>query len=331
MKADLMTRANDKQALERAKRQQRLRRLTGQAISDYRMIEEGDRVMVCLSGGKDSYALLDMMILLRKSAPISFDLIAVNLDQKQPGFPEDVLPTYMSEKGVPFYVIERDTFSTVKRVVPEGKTTCALCSRLRRGTLYGFAEANGVTKIALGHHRDDILETLFLNLFFGSKLKTMPPKLVSDDGRYVVIRPLAYCKEADLAKFAVDRNYPIIPCNLCGSQPNLKRTEIKAMISNWENQYPGRVDNLFRGLQNVVPSHLMDNTLNTFDSPSPEELLTYRRDNPLNNNTSEIQELLAEAELNPWVHVPNARNYPIELNGYGNNGHKPQGLNKGRD
>ena len=303
-----MTRANDKHALERAKRQQRLRRLTGQAISDYRMIEEGDRVMVCLSGGKDSYALLDMMILLRKSAPISFDLIAVNLDQKQPGFPEDVLPTYMSEKGVPFYVIERDTFSTVKRVVPEGKTTCALCSRLRRGTLYGFAEANDVTKIALGHHRDDILETLFLNLFFGSKLKTMPPKLVSDDSRYVVIRPLAYCKEADLAKYAVDRNYPIIPCNLCGSQPNLKRAEIKAMISDWENQYPGRVDNLFRGLQNVVPSHLMDNTLNTFDSPSPEELLTYRRDNPLNINTSEIQELLAEAELNPWLHVPNAGN-----------------------
>jgi tRNA 2-thiocytidine biosynthesis protein TtcA len=308
VKVDLMTRANDKYALERAKRQQRLRRLTGQAISDYRMIEEGDRVMVCLSGGKDSYALLDMMILLRKSAPISFDLIAVNLDQKQPGFPEDVLPIYMSEKGVPFYVIERDTFSTVKRVVPEGKTTCALCSRLRRGTLYGFAEANGVTKIALGHHRDDILETLFLNLFFGSKLKTMPPKLVSDDSRYVVIRPLAYCKEADLAKFAVDRNYPIIPCNLCGSQPNLKRAEIKAMISDWENQYPGRVDNLFRGLQNVVPSHLMDNTLNTFDSPSPEELLTYRRDNPLNINTSEMQELLAEVELNPWVHVPNAGN-----------------------
>ena len=301
-----MTRANVKHALERAKRQQRLRRLTGQAISDYRMIEEGDRVMVCFSGGKDSYALLDMMIQLHKSAPISFDPIAVNLDQKQPGFPEDVLPAYMSEKGVPFYVIERDTFSTVKRVVPEGKTTCALCSRLRRGTLYGFAEANDVTKIALGHHRDDILETLFLNLFFGSKLKTMPPKLVSDNSRYVVIRPLAYCKEANLAKFAVDRNYPIIPCNLCGPQPNLKRAEIKAMISDWENQYPGRVDNLFRGLQNVVPSHLMDNTLNAFDSPSPEKLLTYRRDNPLNSDTSEIQELLVEAELNPWVHLPNA-------------------------
>ena len=324
-----MTRANDKQRLERARRQQRLRRLVGQAISDYRLIEEGDKVMVCLSGGKDSYALLDMLILLRKSAPISFDLIAVNLDQKQPGFPEDVLPTYMSEKDVPFYVIERDTFSTVKRLVPEGKTTCALCSRLRRGTLYGFAEANGVTKIALGHHRDDILETLFLNLFFGSKLKTMPPKLVSDDSRYVVIRPLAYCKEADLAQFAVDQNYPIIPCNLCGSQPNLKRSEIKAMISDWEKQYPGRVDNLFRGLQNVVPSHLMDNKLNSFDSPNPEELLTYRRDNPLNSDASEIQELLAEAELNPWVQSSNAGSQPAELNGYSDNSQKPLGRNKG--
>ncbi|MEG3593109.1 MAG: tRNA 2-thiocytidine(32) synthetase TtcA [Pseudomonadota bacterium] len=324
-----MTRANDKQGLERAKRQQRLRRLVGQAISDYRMIEEGDKVMVCLSGGKDSYALLDMLILLRKSAPISFDLIAVNLDQKQPGFPEDVLPTYMSEKDVPFYVIERDTFSTVKRLVPEGKTTCALCSRLRRGTLYGFAEANGVTKIALGHHRDDILETLFLNLFFGSKLKTMPPKLVSDDSRYVVIRPLAYCKEADLAQFAVDRNYPIIPCNLCGSQPNLKRSEIKAMISDWEKQYPGRVDNLFRGLQNVVPSHLMDNKLNSFDSPNPEELLTYRRDNPLNSDASEIQELLAEAELNPWVQMPNVGPQLLELKNYSSNSQKPLGSSKG--
>jgi tRNA 2-thiocytidine biosynthesis protein TtcA len=295
-----MTRSNDQKAFERAKRQQRLRRLTGQAIGDYRMIEEGDKVMVCLSGGKDSYALLDMLISLRKSAPVSFDLIAVNLDQKQPGFPEHVLPDYMATKEVPFYVIERDTYSTVKRVVPEGKTTCALCSRLRRGTLYGFAEANGVTKIALGHHRDDIVETLFLNLFFGSKMKTMPPKLVSDDGRYVVIRPLAYCKESDLAQFAEDQSYPIIPCNLCGSQPNLKRAEIKAMIADWEKRYPGRVENLFRGLQNVVPSHLMDTELHPFDSPSPDDLLTYRRDNPL-DDASEIREALADAELNPWV------------------------------
>ncbi|MEL0223004.1 MAG: tRNA 2-thiocytidine(32) synthetase TtcA [Gammaproteobacteria bacterium] len=297
-----MTRSHDSKAFERAKRQQRLRRLTGQAIGDYRMIEEGDKVMVCLSGGKDSYALLDMLISLRKSAPVSFDLIAVNLDQKQPGFPEHVLPDYMATKDIPFYVIERDTYSTVKRVVPEGKTTCALCSRLRRGTLYGFAEANGVTKIALGHHRDDIVETLFLNLFFGSKMKTMPPKLVSDDGRYVVIRPLAYCKESDLAQFAEDQSYPIIPCNLCGSQPNLKRAEIKAMIADWEKRYPGRVENLFRGLQNVVPSHLMDTELHPFDSPSPDDLLTYRRDNPL-DDASEIREALAEAELNPWVEV----------------------------
>ena len=266
------------------------------------MIEEGDKVMVCLSGGKDSYALLDMLISLRKSAPVSFDLIAVNLDQKQPGFPEHVLPDYMATKDIPFYVIERDTYSTVKRVVPEGKTTCALCSRLRRGTLYGFAEANGVTKIALGHHRDDIVETLFLNLFFGSKMKTMPPKLISDDGRYVVIRPLAYCKESDLAQFAEDQSYPIIPCNLCGSQPNLKRAEIKAMIADWEKRYPGRVENLFRGLQNVVPSHLMDTELHSFDSPSPDDLLNYRRDNPL-DDASEIREALAEAELNPWVEV----------------------------
>jgi tRNA 2-thiocytidine biosynthesis protein TtcA len=297
-----MTRSHDLKAFERAKRQQRLRRLTGQAIGDYRMIEEGDKVMVCLSGGKDSYALLDMLISLRKSAPVSFDLIAVNLDQKQPGFPEHVLPDYMATKDIPFYVIERDTYSTVKRVVPEGKTTCALCSRLRRGTLYGFAEANGVTKIALGHHRDDIVETLFLNLFFGSKMKTMPPKLVSDDGRYVVIRPLAYCKESDLAQFAEDQSYPIIPCNLCGSQPNLKRAEIKAMIADWEKRYPGRVENLFRGLQNVVPSHLMDTELHPFDSPNPDDLLTYRRDNPL-DDASEIREALAEAELNPWVEV----------------------------
>ena len=264
------------------------------------MIEEGDKVMVCLSGGKDSYTLLDMLISLRKSAPVSFDLIAVNLDQKQPGFPKHVLPDYMATKEIPFYVIERDTYSTVKRVVPDGKTTCALCSRLRRGPLYGFAEANGVTKIALGHHRDDIVETLFLHLFFGSKMKAMPPKLVSDDGRYVVIRPLAYCKESDLAQFAEDQSYPIIPCNLCGSQPNLKRAEIKAMIADWEKRYPGRVENLFRGLQNVVPSHLMDTELHSFDSPSPDDLLIYRRDNLL-VAASEIRDAVAEAELNPWV------------------------------
>ena len=308
-----MTRSRDQQAFERAKRQQRVRRLTGQAIGDYRMIEEGDKIMVCLSGGKDSYTLLDMLISLRKSAPVSFDLIAVNLDQKQPGFPEHVLPRYMAMKAIPFHVIERDTYSIVKRIVPEGKTTCSLCSRLRRGTLYGFAEANGVTKIALGHHRDDIVETFFLNLFFGSKMKTMPPKLVSDDGRYVVIRPLAYCKESDLSQFAQDQGYPIIPCNLCGSQPNLKRAEIKAMLADWEKRYPGRVDNLFRGLRNIVPSHLMDAELYPFDSPSPNELLDYRSENPL-DEASEIREALAEAELNPWVEVRPDTDQMVQIN-----------------
>ncbi|CAI8288259.1 MAG: tRNA 2-thiocytidine biosynthesis protein TtcA [Gammaproteobacteria bacterium] len=263
------------------------------------MIEEGDKVMVCLSGGKDSYALLDVLISLKKSAPVSFDLIAVNLDQKQPGFPEHVLPEYMATKDIPFYVIERDTYSTVRRVVPEGKTTCSLCSRLRRGTLYGFAEANAVTKIALGHHRDDIVETLFLNLFFGSKMKAMAPKLVSDDGRYVVIRPLAYCKESDLAQFATDQRYPIIPCNLCGSQQNLKRTEIKAMIADWDKRYPGRVENLFRGLQNIVPSHLMDKELHSFESPGPDVLLAYRAENPM-DGAYEISETSVKAELNLW-------------------------------
>ncbi|RZO75163.1 MAG: tRNA 2-thiocytidine(32) synthetase TtcA [Litorivicinaceae bacterium] len=294
-----MARSNDQQAFQRAKRQQRLRRLTGQAIGDYQMIEEGDKVMVCLSGGKDSYALLDVLISLKKSAPVSFDLIAVNLDQKQPGFPEHVLPEYMATKDIPFYVIERDTYSTVRRVVPEGKTTCSLCSRLRRGTLYGFAEANAVTKIALGHHRDDIVETLFLNLFFGSKMKAMAPKLVSDDGRYVVIRPLAYCKESDLAQFATDQRYPIIPCNLCGSQQNLKRTEIKAMIADWDKRYPGRVENLFRGLQNIVPSHLMDKELHSFESPGPDVLLAYRAENPM-DGAYEISETSVKAELNLW-------------------------------
>ena len=263
------------------------------------MIEEGDKVMVCLSGGKDSYALLDMLMSLKKSAPVSFDLIAVNLDQKQPGFPEHVLPEYMATKDIPFYVIERDTYSTVRRVVPDGKTTCSLCSRLRRGTLYGFAEANAVTKIALGHHRDDIVETLFLNLFFGSKMKAMPPKLVSDDGRYVVIRPLAYCKESDLARFATDQLYPIIPCNLCGSQRNLKRAEIKAMIADWDKRYPGRVENLFRGLQNIVPSHLMDKELHPFESPGPDVLLAYRAENPM-GSSDEISETSVKAEQNLW-------------------------------
>lgn len=295
-----MTRSHDSTAFRRGKRQQRLRRLVGEAIADYQMIEDGDKVMVCLSGGKDSYTLLDILVSLRQAAPIQFELIAVNLDQKQPGFPAEVLPKFMQTQypEIPFYVIERDTYSTVKRLVPEGKTTCSLCSRLRRGTLYGFAEAHRVTKIALGHHRDDILETLFLNLFFGGKLKSMPAKLVSDDQRHVVIRPLAYCREADLEAYATERAFPIIPCNLCGSQPNLKRAEIKAMLVDWQHRFPGRVENLFRGLQQVVPSHLLDTALHGFVSPSPDTLLAYREAHPLDREALDAER--AEVELNPW-------------------------------
>ncbi len=246
------------------KLRKRLRRNVGNAIVDFNMIEEGDRVMVCVSGGKDSYAMLDVLMHLRDSAPINFELIAVNLDQKQPGFPEEVLPAYLEAKGVPFYILERDTYSVVKSVIPEGKTTCGLCSRLRRGTLYGFAEQIGAHKIALGHHRDDIVETLFLNMFFGGKLKAMPPKLLSDDGRNVVIRPMAYCKERDLARYAEAMAFPIIPCNLCGSQDNLQRVEIKRMLGEWERQYPGRVETIFKAISNVSPSQLADQKLFNF-------------------------------------------------------------------
>jgi tRNA 2-thiocytidine biosynthesis protein TtcA len=245
------------------KLQKRLRREMGQAIADFNMIEEGDKVMVCLSGGKDSYAMLDILLNLQKSAPISFELVAVNLDQKQPGFPEHILPAYLEALGVPFHIVERDTYSIVKSVVPEGKTTCGLCSRLRRGTLYGFAEEIGATKIALGHHRDDILETLFLNMFYGGKLKTMPPKLVSDDGKNMVIRPLAYAREKDIEAYAELKEFPIIPCNLCGSQENLQRQVIKEMLQAWDKSHPGRIETMFRSLQNVVPSHLAD--VNLFD------------------------------------------------------------------
>jgi tRNA 2-thiocytidine biosynthesis protein TtcA len=248
------------------KLQKRLRRLVGQAIDDFNMIEKGDRVMVCLSGGKDSYGLLDILLNLKRHAPIEFDLIAVNLDQKQPGFPEHILPQYLESLNIPYHIVERDTFSVVKRVVPEGKTTCSLCSRLRRGILYGTAEALKVTKIALGHHRDDILETLFLNLFYGGTLKGMPPKLRSDDGKHIVIRPLAYCREKDLATYAKLKAFPIIPCNLCGSQPNLQRQAIKAMMQAWDKQFPGRLETMFRALQNVKPSHLADPALYDFKS-----------------------------------------------------------------
>ena len=238
--------------------QARLRGLVGKAIEDFRMIEEGDRVMVCLSGGKDSYTMLDMLLSLQRSAPVKFELIAVNLDQKQPGFPEHVLPDYLTVLGVPFRIIEQDTYSVVKRVIPEGRTTCGLCSRLRRGALYRFAGENGVTKIALGHHRDDIIETLFLNMFFGGRLKAMPPKLRSDDGRHVVIRPLAYVSERDIERFVRTRDFPLIPCNLCGSQPNLERVTVKRMLAEWERDYPGRVASIFSSLTNVEVSHLAD-------------------------------------------------------------------------
>ena len=244
----------------------RLRRLTGQAISDYNMIEAGDRLMVCLSGGKDSYTMLDILLHLQRSAPIDFEIIAVNLDQKQPGFPEQVLPEYLEDLGVPYYILERDTYSVVRSVIPEGKTTCGLCSRLRRGTLYGFAEQIGATKIALGHHRDDIVETLFLNMFFGGKLKAMPPKLLSDDKQNIVIRPLAYCKETDIERYASQQGFPIIPCNLCGSQENLQRVEIKKMLTEWERDYPGRTETIFKSLKNVSPSQLADGTLFDFET-----------------------------------------------------------------
>ncbi|MEO9274272.1 tRNA 2-thiocytidine(32) synthetase TtcA [Marinomonas sp. 5E14-1] len=259
---DLSTKPKEK--LELNKLQKRLRRLTGQAIADFNMIEDGDKVMVCLSGGKDSYTMLEILRNLQASAPINFSIVVVNLDQKQPGFPEHILPAYLEEVGVDFHILERDTYSIVKEIVPEGKTTCGLCSRLRRGSLYGFAEEIGATKIALGHHRDDILETLFLNMFFGGKLKSMPPKLLSDDGKHVVIRPLAYCKEKDIEAFSIMKEYPIIPCNLCGSQENLQRQVVKDMLQQWEREYPGRTDSMFTAMQNVVPSHMADTELFDF-------------------------------------------------------------------
>ena len=242
----------------------RLCRAAGKAIADYNMIEEGDRVMVCLSGGKDSYALLDVLMLLRERAPVRFELVAVNMDQKQPGFPKDILPRYLDGLGVEYYIVEKDTYSIVREKIPEGKTTCGLCSRLRRGTLYGFADQIGASKIALGHHRDDIVETLFLNLFFGSRLAAMPPKLLSDDRRNVVIRPLAYCSERDLARYADIRAFPIIPCNLCGSQENLQRKQIKQMLQDWEREHPGRTDRILRSMQNIAPSQLADSSLFDF-------------------------------------------------------------------
>jgi tRNA 2-thiocytidine biosynthesis protein TtcA len=256
----------EKQRVDANKLEKRLCRLTGQAIADFNMIETGDRVMVCLSGGKDSYGLLDVLLKLRARAPIEFDIVAVNLDQKHPGYPAHVLPDYLKSLGIEYLIAEQDTYSVVKRLIPEGKTMCSLCSRLRRGVLYRLAGELGATRIALGHHRDDILETFFLNLFFGGKLKAMPPKLGSDDGKHVVIRPLAYVKESDLARYAGVRAFPIIPCDLCGSQDHLQRKQVKQMLRLWEKEFPGRVETIFNSLRRVAPSHLLDRKL--FDFPA---------------------------------------------------------------
>jgi tRNA 2-thiocytidine biosynthesis protein TtcA len=253
-----------KQLYEANKLAKRLRRQVGEAIGDFDMIHAGDRVMVCLSGGKDSYGLLDILLSLRAHAPIDFSIVAVNLDQRHPGYPEHVLPEYLASLGIPYRIVAQDTYSVIKRLIPEGKTMCSLCSRLRRGVLYRVAKETGATKIALGHHRDDILETFFLNMFFGGKLKAMPPKLVSDDGANVVIRPLAYVNEEDLAEYARLREFPIVPCDLCGSQPTLQRKQIKQLLHEWEKRYPGRVESIFRSLQNVQSSHLLDRELFDF-------------------------------------------------------------------
>lgn len=262
-----------KQAYSLNKLQKRLRRLAGQAVGDFNMIEEGDRVMVCLSGGKDSYTLLDVLQHLQRVAPIKFDVFAINLDQKQPGFPEHILPEYLDTLGIEYKIVEEDTYSIVKDKIPEGKTTCSLCSRLRRGILYRTAKEMGATKIALGHHRDDMIETMFLNMFYGGKLKGMPPKLMSDDGQHMVIRPLAYCKEADIAQYAQSQAFPIIPCNLCGSQENLQRKHVKAMLNEWNNSHPGRVESIFTAMQNVVPSHLADHALFDFKGLQKDDII----------------------------------------------------------
>ncbi len=259
----VLTAAERKQKYSNNKLEKRLQRNASKAIMDFNMIEDGDRIMVCLSGGKDSYAMLDILLKSKQRAPIDFSIIAVNLDQKQPGFPEDVLPNYLEKLGVEYLIVEEDTYSIVKEKIPEGKTTCSLCSRLRRGILYRTAEEVGATKIALGHHMDDMVETLFLNMFHGARLKSMPAKLISDDKKNIIIRPLAYCREADLAQYANTQNFPIIPCNLCGSQENLERQNIKAMLANWDKQSPNRVINVFKSMQRITPSHLFD--INQFD------------------------------------------------------------------
>ena len=267
--APVEDKAAKRHAFEMNKLSKRLHRQVGQAIADFNMIEDGDKVMVCLSGGKDSYALLDILLSLKQRAPIHFDVVAVNLDQKQPGFPAHILPEYLQARGVPFHIENQDTYSIVKKLVPEGKTMCSLCSRLRRGILYRVAGELGATKIALGHHRDDMVVTLLMNMFFGSRMKGMPPKLVSDDGRHTVIRPLAFVAETDLERWAVHREFPIIPCSLCGSQDQLQRVQIKAMIREWDRQYPGRIDNMFTAMGNITLSHMMDRKLFPFATIKP--------------------------------------------------------------
>ena len=293
---------------ETHKLEKRLCRETGKAIVQYNMIEEGDKVMVCMSGGKDSYTLLDILLKLKARAPIHFDLIAVNLDQKQPGFPEHVLPDYLKTTGVPFHIENEDTYSIVKRLIPEGKTTCSLCSRLRRGILYRVADELGATKIALGHHRDDILQTLLLNMFFGGKLKSMPPKLVSDDGKHVVIRPLAFVAEKDAARWAQHRNFPIIPCNLCGSQENLQRKQIGEMLRDWEKRFPGRIENMANALQNVVPSHLLDGALYDFKNARATGVADDNGDKAF-----DTEEFFAPAASDLPAPPAQARRIPIEL------------------
>src|SRR5436190_7535981 len=286
---------------ELGKLRKRLRRLTGEAIADYVMIEAGDRVMVCLSGGKDSYGLLDVLLALQKRAPVAFEIVAVNLDQKQPAFPADVLPRYLTDRGVAFHIAEQDTYSVVKRLIPEGATMCSLCSRLRRGVLYRVATEIGATKIALGHHRDDLLATFFLNLFHGGKLKTMPPKLVSDDGRRVVIRPLAYVRERDLARYAEASAFPLIPCTLCGSQENLQRRQVGALLREWEKRFPGRIESIFNALGNVVPTHLLDRQLHDFSRvrasgvPTADGDLAFDADESLARDTAAAVIALVDA------------------------------------
>ncbi|WP_068860679.1 tRNA 2-thiocytidine(32) synthetase TtcA [Perlucidibaca aquatica] len=271
------------------KLQKRLRRLTGQAIEDFNMIQEGDKIMVCLSGGKDSYTMLEILLSLQISSPIKFDIVAVNLDQKQPDFPEHVLPTYLTARGVPFYILEKDTYSIVKELTPEGQTYCAVCSRLRRGNLYAFAQEIGATKVALGHHRDDIMATLMLNLFHNGRLKAMPPKLLSDDGKNILIRPLAYCKEKDIAEYAALKEFPIIPCNLCGSQANLQRAQVNQMLRDWDKQFPQRLDSMFTAIQNVAPSQLADTKF--FDFEGLELNRVPMAQKPLEENRLEVVNL----------------------------------------